>query len=177
MGRLHLDGLRMAVALPIVASHLFSFYLILGRIDATIAERVEVSLIIGPIFGVYIAAIVRKVASLMTSPWDRSPTHPLFAVMSVGAALTFAFAVPWILLQFLNHEIQTVSGLKTTLGIAETALGVYTGSFIDSLFGSQIQQGAAPVQPKLPAAPAVQNPDADGRVRQLDQLQRSPKEE
>ena len=135
--RLSIDTLRFTVATPIIASHLFSFYLILNASDvATLQERVEVSLIIGPIFAVYIAAIVRKISSLMTAKWDTTPVHPLFAGLATLIAIIFAISIPSILLKFIHHNISTTQDLKTTLGIVETALGLYTGSLIDSLFGA-----------------------------------------
>ncbi|MBB1091741.1 hypothetical protein [Rhodopseudomonas pseudopalustris] len=132
-----IDALRFAVATPIIAAHLLSFYLILSSSNvATLQERVDVSLIIGPIFAVYVAAIVRKISSLMTQNWDATPVHPLFAVLAIVVATIFAVSVPATLLSFIHQGIATTQDLKTTLGILETALGLYTGSLIESLFGS-----------------------------------------
>lgn len=95
----------------------------------------EISLIIGPIFAVYVAAIVRKISSLATKSWDATPVHPMFALLAFVIAIVFAIAVPVMLSKFESGEIGTVQDLKTMLGLLETALGLYTGSIIDTLFG------------------------------------------
>ena len=58
------DLLRMLVGFSIILSHLYSYFLILGWAALSSQEQTEVSLIIGPIFAVYVAAVVRKVVEI-----------------------------------------------------------------------------------------------------------------
>ena len=59
---MQLDTLRMIVRFSIIASHLISFFLILVGTDRfTIAERTELSLLISPIFAVYVTAIAKTI--------------------------------------------------------------------------------------------------------------------
>jgi hypothetical protein len=128
-----LDTLRMIVGFSIIISHLTSFGLVLWGSDLTRQEQVELSLLISPIFAVYVAAIVRKFTSLTT--YDKTPTHPALAILGVGAALIFSTSIPITIFLFMVDRIQEFAALKSTLGIIETALGVYTGALVDRLFG------------------------------------------
>jgi hypothetical protein len=129
-----LDTLRMIVGFLIIGSHLTTFGLVLIGGSFTAQERVELSLLISPIFAVYVTAIVRKFTSLTT--YDRTPTHPALTILGVGTAIIFSFAIPTTILLFLNRRIPEFASLKSTLGIIETALGIYTGALVDRLFGS-----------------------------------------
>jgi hypothetical protein len=90
--------------------------------------------LISPIFAVYVTAIVRKFTTLTT--YDRTPTHPALTILGVGTAIIFSFAIPMTILLFLYGRIPEFASLKSTLGIIETALGIYTGALVDRLFGS-----------------------------------------
>ena len=129
-----LDTLRMIVGFLIIGSHLSTFGLVLLAGGLTSQERVELSLLVSPIFAVYVAAIVRKFTTLTV--YDRTPTHPALAILGVGTAVIFSIAIPLVIFLFLNQSIAEFSALKSTLGIIETALGLYTGALIDRLFGS-----------------------------------------
>jgi hypothetical protein len=128
-----LDTLRMIVGFLIIGSHLTTFGLVLIGGSFTAQERVELSLLISPIFA-HVTAIVRKFTSLTT--YDRTPTHPALTILGVGTAIIFSFAIPTTILLFLNRRIPEFASLKSTLGIIETALGIYTGALVDRLFGS-----------------------------------------
>jgi hypothetical protein len=95
----------------------------------------ELALIIGPVFAVYVAAIVRKLVSMRETEWDSSRTHPGFSILAVGTGIVFSIAVPVTLLAFIQGGITTFADLKNTLGVIEAALGLYTGAIIDALFG------------------------------------------
>jgi hypothetical protein len=129
-----LDTLRMIVGFLIIGSHITTFGLVLIGGALTAQERVELSLLISPIFAIYVTAIVRKFTSLTT--YDRTPTHPALTVLGIGIAIIFSFAVPITILLFLNGRIPEFASLKSMLGIIETALGIYTGALVDRLFGS-----------------------------------------
>lgn len=133
---MRLDTLRMIVGFSIILSHLFTFYLILMGTDKfTIQERTELSLLISPMFAVYVTAIVRQFVKL-DATYDNSPTHPALRILSIGTAIIFGLAVPITVLKFISGDIPSFPALKTTLGIIETALGVYTGAVVDRLFGT-----------------------------------------
>jgi predicted benzoate:H+ symporter BenE len=129
-----LDTLRMIVGFLIIVSHLTTFGLVLLAGGLTAQERVELSLLISPIFAVYVAAIVRKFTSLTV--YDTTPTHPALAILGVGTAVIFSVAIPVTILLFVNQTIPEFAVLKSTIGIIETALGLYTGALIDRLFGT-----------------------------------------
>jgi hypothetical protein len=135
-----IDTLRMIVGFLIIVSHLFSFGLVLWGNDLTSQETIELSLLISPIFAVYVAAIVRKFTSLTT--YDTTPTHPALSILGVGAAVAFSVAIPMTIFLFLIHRIQDFAALKNSLGIIETALGVYTGALVDRLFGVSKEEDA-----------------------------------
>jgi hypothetical protein len=136
-----LDTLRMIVGFMIIVSHLVTFGLVLLGGGLTAQERMELSLLISPIFAVYIGAIVRKFTTLTT--YDTSPTHPALATLGVGTAVVFSITIPTTVFLFLNHSISEFSNLKSTLGIIETALGLYTGALIDRLFGAPAKDAAS----------------------------------
>lgn len=77
---MQLDTLRMIVGFSIIGSHLVSFLLILiGTDKFTMAEKTELSLLISPVFAVYVTAIVRRFTATDAS-YDRSPTHPALRI-------------------------------------------------------------------------------------------------
>lgn len=125
----------MIVGFSIIGSHLISYFLILvGTTGLTGAERLELSLLISPVFAVYVAAIVRRFTS-GNAEYDRSPTHPALRILSIGTSTIFGLAIPIIIYRFGTGAIESFASLKSTLGIIETALGAYTGAVIDRLFG------------------------------------------
>lgn len=126
------DTLRMTAGFLIILSHLTSFAFILLGGSLTGDERVELSLIIAPLFAAYVTAIVRKIATL--TDYDRTPVHPAMTILSIGAALVFSLAIPTIIWRFEVGGIDSFKDLKNVVGIAETALGIYTGAVIDRLF-------------------------------------------
>jgi hypothetical protein len=138
-----LDTLRMIVGFLIIVSHLCTFGLVLLAGGLTAQERLELSLLISPIFAVYVAAIVRKFTTLTV--YDRTPTHPALSILGVGTAVIFSVAIPATIFLFLNQTIPEFASLKSTLGIIETALGVYTGALIDRLFATE-KQARAPAR-------------------------------
>ena len=134
---MQVDALRMYVGFSIILSHLVSYGLILLGDSAMLTqEKVELSLIVSPIFSAYVTAIVRRIATLEAT-MDRTPTHPAFAILAIGSATIFSLAVPLVIYLFIANSIATFSELKNTVGILETALGVYTGAVIDRLFGGR----------------------------------------
>ena len=131
---MQLDKLRMIVGFTIILSHLLSFAMILLGADLVTAERLELSLLIGPIFSVYVTSIVRRFVTL--ERFDRTPVHPALTTLGIGAAVIFSIAVPVSVWSFEAGRIEDFESLKTTIGIIETALGIYTGALIDRLFGN-----------------------------------------
>jgi hypothetical protein len=130
-----LDTLRMIVGFSIILSHLISFFLVLiGTDRLTTQERTELSLLISPVFAVYVTAIVRQFVR-QDSNYDSTPTHPALRILSIGTALIFGISVPLAVFKFTTGAIDNFSSLKITLGILETALGIYTGAVVDRLFG------------------------------------------
>jgi hypothetical protein len=125
----------MMVGFSIIVSHLLSYTLVLvGAENLTGAERSEISLLISPVFAVYVTAIVRR----FTAPeaaFDDSPTHPALRVLSLGTSAIFSVAVPLVIYLFIVGKIENLPALKMTLGSVETALGIYTGAVVDRLFG------------------------------------------
>jgi hypothetical protein len=119
----------------------FVFIIFLGNAALTIDEKVELSLLISPIFGVYVAAIVRKFVADITSPYDTVIVHVAFTILALGTAAIFGIAIPLTIFLFLTRDITTFAALKSYVGIIETALGVYTGGVIDALFAAQGRQG------------------------------------
>jgi hypothetical protein len=132
---MRLDTLRMIVGFSIIASHLVSFGIVLlGTSKLFMPEKVELALLISPVFAVYVTAIVRR----FTNPdphYDESPTHPALRILAIGTSTIFSIAVPFVLWAFANGDLGGFPALKQTLGIIETALGIYTGAVIDRLFG------------------------------------------
>jgi hypothetical protein len=109
----------MIVGFSIIGSHLISFVLILiGTDKLTMAERTELSLLISPIFAVYVTAIVRRFVR-QDATYDTSPTHPALRILSIGTSTIFALALPIIIFQFTAGSIESFAALKTTLGIVE----------------------------------------------------------
>jgi hypothetical protein len=130
-----LDTLRMIVGFSIIGSHLMSFFLIVfGTDKLTMPERTELALLISPVFAVYVTAIVRQFVR-QDATYDESPTHPALRILSIGTSTIFGLALPIIIYQFTAGAIASFPALKTTLGIIETALGIYTGAIVDRLFG------------------------------------------
>lgn len=137
---MQLDTLRMIVGFSIIASHLISYLIIsVGTDKLTMSERTELSLLISPIFAVYVTAIVRQFVKADPS-YDTSPTHPALRILSIGTSTIFGLALPLILYKFSTGVIDSFAALKTTLGIIETALGLYTGAVVDRLFGGGHQK-------------------------------------
>jgi hypothetical protein len=62
------------------------------------------------------------------------------AVLSIGTSTIFSLTIPYVIFLFVIGAIESFSSLKTTLGIVETALGIYTGAVIDRLFGNLAKQ-------------------------------------
>lgn len=134
--KMKLDTLRMIVGFSIIASHIVSFGMVLILTNnLTTAERMELSLIISPVFAVYVTAIVRKFTQSDAS-YDVTETHIALRTLSIGTSTLFSIAIPLIILLFSTGKIDNFASLKTTLGITETALGIYTGAVIDKLFGN-----------------------------------------
>ena len=133
---MQLDTLRMIVGFSIIGSHLISFLLILLGTDRfTMAERTELSLLISPMFAVYVTAIVRRFTAV-DARYDRSPTNPALRILGIGTSSVFGIALPVTIYLFTIGTIESFPALKATLGIVETALGVYTGAVVDRLFGT-----------------------------------------
>lgn len=128
-----LDSLRMTVGFLIIVSHLGSFAMVLLGGSLTADERVELSLIISPVFAIYVTAIVRRILAMET--FDRTPTHPAVAILGIGVAIVFSVAIPAVIWSFETGRIEDFDGLKSVIGIVETALGLYTGALVDRLFG------------------------------------------
>jgi hypothetical protein len=141
-----LDTLRMIVGFSIIASHLLSFAIILfGTSTLTLNERVELSLIISPVFAVYVAAIVRQFLRT-NSDYDTSPTHPSLRILSIGTSTLFGLAIPSLIVAFSQGKLESFAALKSILGIVETALGLYTGAVIDRLFSTTQATGDSKTQ-------------------------------
>lgn len=136
---MRLDTLRIIVGFLIVISHISSFGLILLNGDLAASERAELSLIITPLFAVYVTAVVRRIVTLTV--YDETPVHPALTVLSISTAVIFAIAIPSLILAFQYHNIETFQDLKTFVGIVETALGLYTGAVIERLFGGATPGG------------------------------------
>lgn len=137
---MRLDTLRMIVGFTIIVSHIFSFGLILVGTDRLLpSERMELSLLISPVFAVYIAAIVRQFLR-PGATFDDSPTHPALRILSIGTAVLFGVAIPCTVYAFASGSIESFASLKSTLGIVETALGIYTGAVVDRLFGGSVRR-------------------------------------
>lgn len=141
---MRLDTLRMFVGFSIIASHLLSVSLMLFNSYLTPAEKSEVCLLLGPIFTVYVTAIVRRFLTL--GKFDSTPVHPALAILGIGIALIFSVAVPVVIWSFEAGRIGDFTALKSFLGIIEMALGAYTGALVDRLFGTEQDQAgrAAP---------------------------------
>jgi hypothetical protein len=140
-----MDTLRMIVGFSIIGSHIASYAIlnIWGEVALTNTERLDIGLLLGPIFAVYVSAIVRSIAANMHSSYDTAPLHIAFTVLAVFAAGIFALAVPLTIWMFIKGSIRTYGDLKVTLGAIETALGVYTGAIVDALFGHKGQRASA----------------------------------
>ncbi|HYJ52500.1 MAG TPA: hypothetical protein VEW04_04950 [Allosphingosinicella sp.] len=144
---MRMDTLRMTVGFLIIASHLASFGMVLLGGTLVASERTELSLIIAPLFAVYVTAIVRRMLAMET--FDKTPTHPAVAILGVGIAVIFALAIPLIIWSFEAGRIENFDALKSTIGIVETSLGLYTGALVDRLFGgpATTAQGAPQLTP------------------------------
>jgi len=126
----------MVVGFSIIVSHLLTFAMtMLFSGGMTLGERIDVALLISPIFAVYVTAIVRHFMSNLTSAFDTRIVHPSAAALSIGTAVIFSVGVPITVGLFLVGAIDTVAALKSTTGVLETVLGLYTGAVIDTLFG------------------------------------------
>jgi hypothetical protein len=99
-------------------------------------------LLISPVFAVYVTAIVRRFTT-SNSNYDRSSTHPALRILSIGTSTIFGLALPIIVYEFSVGSIPSFGALKSTLGIVETALGIYTGAVVDRLFGKVESNNAA----------------------------------
>lgn len=128
-----MDSLRMTVGFTIILSHLTSFAMVLLGGSLTSDERVELSLMISPLFAIYVTAIVRRILAMET--FDRTRAHPAVAILSIGVAIVFSVAIPVVIWSFEAGRIENFGGLKSVIGIVETALGLYTGALVDRLFG------------------------------------------
>jgi hypothetical protein len=133
---MRIDTVRMIVGFTIILSHIASFGLVLfgGPQGFSTQERAELSLLIGPVFAVYIPVIVRQFLR-PGSTYDRTPTHPALYILSIGTASLFSIALPATIISFQNSRIESFTDLKMILGILETALGLYTGAVIERVFG------------------------------------------
>src|SRR5262245_32576995 len=138
-----LDSVRMVVGFSIITSHLVSFTIILfGTDNLSSNERVELSLLISPIFAVYVTAIVRQFLR-QDATFDKSPTHPALRILSIGTSTLFSLGIPFLIFRFSVGKIDSFATLKSALGIMETALGVYTGAVVDRLFSTKPALGSA----------------------------------
>lgn len=151
-----IDTLRMIFGFTIILSHLASFGLILLGGTLTSSERTELSMIIAPVFALYVTAIVRKIMTM--DKFDKTPVHPALATLGTGIALIFGVAIPVVILSFEAGRIENFAGLKSTIAIVETALGLYTGAIVDRLFGGTDKPSAGG-----PAVDAMRN-EAGGSV-------------
>ncbi len=134
-----IDLLRAIVGFSILASHVICFVLIFTS-PTLPQERVDLCILIGPIFAFYATAVARKIASMMRDSWDSWRPHPTFSILAIAATLLFATTLPLLLLLFNLGEIRSVGQLKTTIGILEAALGLYTGGIVDVLFARTDRQ-------------------------------------
>lgn len=136
---MRLDTLRMIVGFLIIGSHLLCLGMIIFYMSGlTIQEKTDLSLLIGPVFSVYVAAIVKRFTQANPT-YDDTPTHPALRILSIGAAVIFSLAIPATLFNFAVGQIGEVATLKTYLGFIETGLGIYTGAIVDRLFGGREQ--------------------------------------
>lgn len=135
-----IDTLRMIVGFSIIGGHLISFAMVLLGSDFEPNERTELSLMISPVFAVYVTAIVRRFTSA-NSEYDSSPVHPAMRILSIGTSTIFSVAVPLVVFLYNAGRIAGFPELKATIGIIETALGIYTGAVVDRLFGTSHKDG------------------------------------
>lgn len=95
---------------------------------------------ISPVFAVYVTAIVRRFTSAGPD-YDNSRVHPAMRILSIGTATIFSVAVPLVVYFYNAGRIAGFPELKATIGIIETALGIYTGAVVDRLFGALPKDG------------------------------------
>jgi hypothetical protein len=134
---MRLDTLRMIVGFSIISAHLISFaFILFGSDSLTLPERTELSLLISPIFAVYVTAIVRQFTR-SDAAFDKTPIHPALVILSIGTSTVFSFVTPFTVFLFVLGKIESFAALKMSLGLIETALGIYTGAVIDRLFGTE----------------------------------------
>ena len=138
---MQMDKLRMIVGFSIISSHLVTFIIILFALALTVSEKQELSLLIAPIFTVYVVGIVKKFVD--GKPWDETLAHPSFIILALGAGILFSIAAPLIVGMFKSGSIPNFPDLKTYLGLVEGVLGLYTGMVVDKLFGSGQQDQSA----------------------------------
>lgn len=134
-----IDSLRTIVGSLIIGSHLFSLYLVgfTASTVATSAERIELALIISPLFAMYAAVVVRSLAAGMRDKWDAAKVHPTFAATAIGLSITLAVVPPVVILQYVAGNVANVSDLKAWLSAAEICLGLYSGIIIETVFGER----------------------------------------
>lgn len=140
---MNIDKLRMIVGFSIITSHLLTFFIILFLINLLPHEKQEISLLVSPVFAVYLAAIVRRFTREENS-WDATPVHPALMVLALGAATLFSISLPLLTLMFGTHQVALFADLKLYIGLIESVLGLYTGAIIDRLFGASHQADQQP---------------------------------
>lgn len=129
-----IDRIRMIVGFSIICSHLITYIILLFFLGLAVAEKQEMSLLVTPIFSVYVISIAKRF--LTTTPWEGTVPHPNFTILALGAGILFAVAVPVTVSLFGSNSIPTFSELKIYVGILESVLGLYTGLVIETLFGT-----------------------------------------
>jgi hypothetical protein len=133
-----IDRLRMIVGFSIITSHLLTFFIILFFTNLFSPEKQEISLLVSPVFAVYLAAIVRRFTREENS-WDSTLVHPSLMILALGAGILFSISLPTLVLMFGTQKVALFADLKLYMGLIESVLGLYTGAIVDRLFGAAHQ--------------------------------------
>ncbi|MFB6416135.1 MULTISPECIES: hypothetical protein [Bradyrhizobium] len=129
-------SLRNVIGFSVVIVHLAAiFTILLFFLDLQMGRRVDIALIISPIFFVFSLSIVRSFVEERGALRDDARLNGSFCAMAILVTWSFLLFMLSGLVLFSMRVIGSPEELKTYLAISETSFGAFLGLIIDTLFG------------------------------------------
>lgn len=133
------QGVKVNVGLVITISHfaLIAFIFVLYTMKGFTFEEVTTTIaLIVPMFGIYTSAVIKYLIDNKASTEDKSSTvTKSFIFMSFFLPLVFIGMLAMIItMKAYNIAFSSFEEFKLMLGALQTALGIYMGILLSSLF-------------------------------------------
>ena len=133
-------SLRNLIALLIVGGHLCSFVLlILAAITGAFSTKwtITTSAIIGPLFALYLAIVLKSLATEASSKQSNPNAGSVFAIITLAFILLFSLAIPILIVLKATNRISNYDEFKLYVSMIETACAASVGLIIDTFFGKR----------------------------------------